>query len=338
MKRIVFLFIICFGLIANGQQKLTDYSKENYKKAVEYYKKKDNKKAIEYFTKVIQSFPKHSNSYLYRGKTYLRAGMYDLAKLDFNYLVTQKQLIDQAYLELSKIESKQNRIKEAKELLNKSIDANPQRAESRYQYGMLMYKIRELDSAEVHLEKAQALAPENNIYTNNLAGVKFTNKKYKDALKLYRSIGGNDYQIKIARCHTMLNQPDSSINILKKLENDPKFGSKAMNELGKLMIQTKEYNKAIDYFKKTLQKEQKTEYYINLSVAYINLKQFKKGIESCETALKLNPNLKNAHYNLGVCYEGINDYIKACESWQEAASLGSEKAIDHLNHPNCQDE
>lgn len=338
MKRIVLLFIICFSFFCQAQEKLSKYSQENYNKAVEYYKAKDNQKSIEYFTKVIQSFPKHSNSYLFRGKSYFRSGKFDLARLDFNFLISERKLLEQAYLELAKLDLKLNNIIESKNALNKSLSINSKRAETQFQYGMLMYRIKEIDSAEYHLGIACSLNPKSEIYTNNLAGIKFTQAKYKEALKLYQSIDNDEYTIKIARCYSMLNQTDSALVLLKSLENDEKLGAKISNELGKLMIQSENFEQAINYFEKALSKGSNPEYYINMSVAQIKLKKYKEGILSCEKALKLKSNLKNAHYNIGVCYEGLNDFKRACEAWQEAASLGSEKAINHLNHPNCQDE
>jgi len=81
-------------------------------------------------------------------------------------------------------------------------------------------------------------------------------------------------------------------------------------------FETRLINKAIAEFKKALplfkedQKQMKAETYVTLANAYNRKGIHKAAITACKKAIEINPNLSNAHYNLGFAYrEEGNDKL-----------------------------
>jgi|GEM_PF-1170355 len=83
-------------------------------------------------------------------------------------------------------------------------------------------------------------------------------------------------------------------------------------------FETRLINKAIAEFKKALplfkedQKQMKAETYVTLANAYNRKGIHKAAITACKKAMEIDPNLSNAHYNLGFAYreEGNDELAK----------------------------
>jgi tetratricopeptide (TPR) repeat protein len=83
-------------------------------------------------------------------------------------------------------------------------------------------------------------------------------------------------------------------------------------------FETRLINKAIAEFKKALplfkedQKQRKAETYVTLANAYNRKGIHKAAITACKKAMEIDPNLANAHYNLGFAYreEGNDELAK----------------------------
>ena len=67
----------------------------------------------------------------------------------------------------------------------------------------------------------------------------------------------------------------------------------------------------------------------------IDLEKYETAIDKCDAAIVLNPNQMEAYFNRGIANEMIRDVEQACSDWQKAFVLGSQKAIQYLNGPVC---
>lgn len=67
----------------------------------------------------------------------------------------------------------------------------------------------------------------------------------------------------------------------------------------------------------------------------IDLEKYETAIDKCNAAIALNPNQMEAYFNRGIAHEMIRDVDQACSDWQKAFVLGSQKAIQYLNGPVC---
>lgn len=67
----------------------------------------------------------------------------------------------------------------------------------------------------------------------------------------------------------------------------------------------------------------------------IDMEEFDKAVVKCNEALEIDPTLTEAYFNRGIAYEMLRDIDQACSDWQQAFILGSQKAIEYLNGPVC---
>ena len=61
--------------------------------------------------------------------------------------------------------------------------------------------------------------------------------------------------------------------------------------------------------------------YINLATAYLKQDLPDSAIESCETAIRISPDVAHLHYNLACAYALKGDDQKSIESLQRAVEL-----------------
>ena len=100
---------------------------------------------------------------------------------------------------------------------------------------------------------------------------------------------------------------------IAKSQNAEDFYQKANLSLtsGKMTEAVKFYNQSIscdeNYF----------EAYLGLSIAYRELKQYDKALESINTAINLNPEYFQAYYNLGLILEQQNKNIEAIKAYEK---------------------
>lgn len=67
----------------------------------------------------------------------------------------------------------------------------------------------------------------------------------------------------------------------------------------------------------------------------IDLEEYESAIEKCTAAIALEPEQMQAYFNRGIANEMIRNIDGACSDWQKAFVLGSQKAIEYLNGPVC---
>ena len=79
---------------------------------------------------------------------------------------------------------------------------------------------------------------------------------------------------------------------------------------------------------------QNSDYFSNLSVAFIGLKNFAQALECCEMALSLNPSNFGALNNKGLAFRGLMRLDDAATSFSKAVSLtpGFANALANLGH------
>lgn len=90
------------------------------------------------------------------------------------------------------------------------------------------------------------------------------------------------------------------------------------------IISEEDYNKLEDKIEElegVLKSERKL-YYYNLGTAYVKAEFFNEAIKSYEKALEIDFNNAQAHYNLGLLYENVdNDFEKAVLHYQKYLEL-----------------
>lgn len=66
--------------------------------------------------------------------------------------------------------------------------------------------------------------------------------------------------------------------------------------------------------------------YYNRGIEYIELKEYNKAIEDFKKSLKVDNMVSNSYYYIGKAYLGLNDSLQSCENFSKSAQLGDTQA------------
>ena len=98
--------------------------------------------------------------------------------------------------------------------------------------------------------------------------------------------------------------------------------AKLLFHIGNAYLQTKKFDLAIDYYKKTISADQNYfKAYNNLGGVLSTLGHYEEAIKIYKKALKINPDFSDAYSNLGSCYHNLNRYEDSIFNYNEAIKL-----------------
>ena len=124
-----------------------------FRLAVIYDKKQDRDESIAYIKKVLELDPDNPDAQNFLGYTYAEQGI----NLD-----------------------------EAEHLIRAALQAKPNSGQIIDSLGWVYYKKGQFDKAVVELERAHRLMPQDSTVTEHLADAYHRQKRYREALRLYR--------------------------------------------------------------------------------------------------------------------------------------------------------
>lgn len=107
----------------------------------------------------------------------------------------------------------------------------------------------------------------------------------------------------------------------KAVSIQPNFPSRR-RDLGMLQFQHRNYTEAVNHLAKAAELGiADAPLYNFLGVSLSRTGQLRKAIQSYKQAITLDPNLAEAHLNLGFAYQRLNDPLMAHKEYQEACRL-----------------
>ncbi len=107
------------------------------------------------------------------------------------------------------------------------------------------------------------------------------------------------------------------------------------SELGLVHFYSNHWDKAIEYFKKTIKENPKHVLaHARLGLSYSNKGKYRKAVRFCKKAIKLDPRSVTAHDHLGYVYYQHKSYENAIKSFQNALDIkpDNEGAYLHLGN------
>jgi len=104
--------------------------------------------------------------------------------------------------------------------------------------------------------------------------------------------------------------------------NEDEFTAVQWNEKGMERYNRKDYQGAIEYFRKAIELDPKyANPWNNMGSAYGKLGDYNKQIECCRKATELDPKFASPWNNMGYVYNELGDYNKAIECYRKAIEL-----------------
>ena len=118
------------------------------------------------------------------------------------------------------------------------------------------------------------------------------------------------------------------------LKTNPNYAG-AHNNLGIVLNELGEYQKAISCYEKVIQIQPNyVDAHYNLGNTLKELGEHQKAMSSYEKAIQINPNHVDAHNNLGLAFYELEEYQKAISCYEKAIQIQPNYAAAHYNLGN----
>ena len=188
----------------------------------------------------------------------------------------------------------QGKLEESIEYIDKAIELNPNESNLRYIKGRVLIELKRYDEAIENLNNAFNLDP-FNIKCLSTKGIAYEQSgRYDEAMVCY----------------------DEAIIL------DPNDGYPLELKGTLYLIGLKDYDNAIKYLNQAKNKNSKNpRIWNNLGDAYLNIGEFKKGLDCCDKACSLDPSNFRAWFTTGEIYYKLHHYDKAMKYAIKARKL-----------------
>lgn len=222
--------------------------------------------AIETYTALIDYDKKNAEAYFLRGSVYLNQGKTDKALKDYKKAVeadmNNYEMYEGIYQNLANHDQKA----EGEKYLKQALDLKPKTAEDYAQRGHIYYFLEDYDNAKKNLDKA-------------------IDKNDKNAL-LY-----------LAEVYNAMGQTENAQGLLENYVKNNSGDSEALNTLGMMQLNDKNYEDALKYFElglKVKNASNRQELMKNQIAAYEYMGDFESAKEKMKSYLKEYPNDESA--------------------------------------------
>jgi tetratricopeptide (TPR) repeat protein len=144
----------------------------------------------------------------------------------------------------------------------------------------------------------------------------------------------------LIRVYCYMKRPDDALNYLYRLlqlSDDAEENAHYFLTLGQLMEQKGDYSSAAKYYRGAFclkPSDSNVWYFINNNLGFSlnELKRYDEAEGYLQAAIKIDPSRANAFKNLGLCFMGKGDHVKAAESFIDSvkANASDSRALGHL--------
>lgn len=229
------------------------------------------------------------------------------------------------------------KITDAKILLNEILLADSRHAESWFFSALIAEKEGSLLDAIRHLETALEIDPQNLKYLYTIGDFYYEQNYLDKGVKIFELIISikpedyNGYYNLAGFLNKQKKYEQSLLNYHKVLELHENNINTIYN-IGAILIDTKKYENAIQYFQKVIDSQPNSDDALNnLGFLYLELNGVENAIEYLNRAISINPKNFNALNNLGKAYEKKSLFQEAIECFDAVIHLKPDYAEAYSN-------
>ena len=125
---------------------------------------------------------------------------------------------------------------------------------------------------------------------------------------------------------------EEALSLYLKLHIDQNENTKLLFYIGNAYLQTKKFDLAIDYYKKTISSDQNHfNAYNNLGGTLLTLGRYKEAIEIFKKTIKIKPDFSDAYSNLASCYHNLKQYEDSILNYNKAIKLNPKNFAAYNN-------
>lgn len=294
-----------------------------------------NKEALNSIDLAIQSEPENSENYYFRGTMYFDSNKYRKSIEDYKKISKENSLYIDALNQIGRCLMCENNHKEASDIFKKIITLDPTYLYSYWNLAETYQNLNELDKVNDYYNKAlecctNKIKQDSNEDNAELyigrAGILFDLGKYDDALMdLLKVLQVNPKRtyvnFLIAQCCLNKGQTDEALQYFdKELINDP-YSIEAYNGKADLLLSLKQYDEALELYKKVIELDPSAKSYYNRGLLYLTEKQTNNALPDLLKATELDPTMEDAYFYIADAYDRKKNYDLAIQYYDKVIEL-----------------
>lgn len=276
---------------------------------------------------------------MYLGMAYIQLGEYEKAADNFNKILEQNPHDYKAQSNLASALFSQEKYDQAVIHFKKMLLINPKDPMTINNLGFASYKLGKIDEAVAFYYKALEIDPQLQEAHYNLAQTLIEQNKIMPAIEHYEKllqINPDLFAVhnELAYLYYQQGKFDKSINHWKTaLDINPDDPSVHAN-LARTLIQTGELEQALQHFEHVLRLDPKNQpkTYNDFGLLLAQHQQQELAITYFKQAIKIDPQIPQAHFNLGLVLADQGNFEQAIDQWEKTIELKSDwpEALNQL--------
>lgn len=260
------------------------------------------------------------------GRTMAEAGLQAGAALEFEKILTRDSSHVPALTQLGRLRFEDRSYREASSLFLRALRLNPRDFLGNYYLGWTYHNLGELDSAALFLAVSQTLNPSFVPSAALLAGIRFRQERYAEALRLYRHAtvqqpGNPDLWMRLGLCYQKVENPLEARLCHERACALDSTNAIAWAYLGQALYDLKLYDSAAVAFERGVELDDSNPaLLLNLGLALAKRGSPREAVAALQMAVEAyGPGeIARAHREIGAVYFLEKDYARADAAYRRA--------------------
>ncbi len=201
----------------------------------------------------------------------------------------------------------------------KVLQKDPNNAAAQYSTASALQKTGKIVEALPFAVKAYALDNQNKYYSLLLAELYVKQKRYSEAEELYEKLlkkgpENAEYGVELAAIYLFNDKPDKALDTYNRVERDLGLNEEIIRQKQRIYLKQNKIDKAVEEAEKLVASEPaEPEYLLEGAELLIANDRADKAISWIDQALKLNPDLPQAHVLLADIYRQKGDMARVTQ-------------------------
>ncbi len=201
----------------------------------------------------------------------------------------------------------------------KVLQKDPNNAAAQYSTASALQKTGKVAEAIPFAIKAYALDNQNKFYTLLLAELYVKQKRYSEAEELYEKLlkkgpENAEYGVELAAIYLFNDKPDKALDTYNRVEKELGLNEEIIRQKQRIYLKQNKIDKAVEEAEKLVASEPaEPEYLLEGAELLIANDRADKAISWIDQALKLNPDLPQAHVLLADIYRQKGDMARVTQ-------------------------
>jgi tetratricopeptide (TPR) repeat protein len=273
--------------------------------------------------------------YYYLGKVYAKIKLYNEAINYFKKTINLKPDFSRAYYDIALVYELQGNTKKAYNYYLKILKIDPDNILAREKVVRFLVKENNLKEALNHLKRLKELEGDNIDINIKLALIYMEIKEYKEAIKILQKF--KDFpkaQYYLISCYLKINKPKNALKIFRNINQESSYFLESGILIVNFFIENHEFSKALNNYLELLHNLKTKNLRIYRFGLYLfdKAKDYKRGIEFINEAIKDFPNTSEFYFYQGFFYDKLEQPLKKVIKSMKKAIEVNPKNADALNY------